>query len=63
MHGNAGVWELKVLGKNGVTVKSTIYTPSSPPVTLQSGDLLQLGDRAFFFLLEKGARARQKDLK
>ena len=55
---SAEAWELKVHGKNGVTVKNTLYTPSSPPVSLQSGDLLQLGDRAFFFLLEKGSRAR-----
>ena len=59
----AGAWELKVFGKNGVTVKNTLYTPSSPPLTLQSGDLLQLGGKAFFFLLEKGTRARQKELK
>ena len=59
----AGAWELKVFGKNGVTVKNTIYTPNSPPVALQSGDLLQLGDKCFFFLLAKGTRAQQKDLK
>ena len=59
----AGAWELKVFGKNGVTVKDTLYTPTSPPLTLQSGDLLELGDKALFFLLAKGTRARQKDLK
>ena len=58
----AGAWELQVFGKNGVTLKNIVYSPKSPAVTLQSGDLLQLGDKAFFFLLEKGARARQKDL-
>lgn len=57
---DAGVWQLHVYGKNGVTVKDTLYTPTSPPVTLHSGDVVQVGDKAFFFLLEKGTRMRDK---
>ena len=56
---DAEVWQLHVYGKNGVTVKDTLYTPNSLPVALQSGDVLQFGDTAFFFLLEKGSRLSQ----
>ena len=56
----AEAWQLHVYGKNGVTVKNTIYTPESDPVSLQSGDVLQFGDTAFFFLLEKGSRATKR---
>ena len=47
----AGVWELHVLGKNGVTVHGTLHTPGSPPVVLNSQDNLQIADRSFHFLL------------
>ena len=47
----AGVWELHVLGKNGVTVHGTLHTPSSPPVVLRSQDNIQIADRSFYFLL------------
>ena len=59
----AEVWQLHIYGKNGVTVKNTLYTPSSLPVALQSGDVLQFGDTAFFFLLEKGARQNKMNAK
>ena len=59
----AEAWQLHVYGKNGVTVKDTLYTPTSPPVALHSGDVVQVGDKAFFFLLEKGSRARDKAAK
>lgn len=49
----AGVWELQVLGKNGVTVQGTLHTPSSPPVVLRSQDLIQIADRSFYFLLPR----------
>jgi len=32
----AGVFELTVLGKNGVTIDSVLYTPNSSPATLTS---------------------------
>lgn len=48
-----GVWELQVLGKNGVTVQGTLHTPSSPPVVLRSQDLIQIADRSFYFLLPR----------
>ncbi|EIE18840.1 hypothetical protein COCSUDRAFT_45003 [Coccomyxa subellipsoidea C-169] len=48
-----GVWELHVLGKNGVTVEGTLHTPSSPPVVLRSQDLIQIADRSLYFLLPR----------
>ncbi|KAK9805125.1 hypothetical protein WJX72_000415 [[Myrmecia] bisecta] len=50
-----GVFELVVLGKNGVTVSGTLYTPSSPPLALRTRDLIQMGDRSFHFLLPRGS--------
>ncbi len=48
-----GVWELHVLGKNGVTVEGTLHTPSSPPFVLRSQDLIQIADRSLYFLLPR----------
>lgn len=54
-------WELHILGKNGVTVDGTLYTPEHSPVELQSQSMLQIGDRTFYFLLPKDlSRARRK---
>ena len=47
----AGVWEMAVMGKNGVTVQGTLYTPvEGQPATgipLHSQDYIQIGDKAF----------------
>ncbi|KAK9918354.1 hypothetical protein WJX75_003459 [Coccomyxa subellipsoidea] len=48
-----GVWELHVLGKNGVTVQGTLHTHTSPPVVLRSQDLIQIADRSLYFLLPR----------
>lgn len=42
---------LEVLGKNGCYVKGVLYLPGSPSVKLDSQDLLQIGDKKFYFLL------------
>uniref|UniRef100_A0A7S0YMJ3 FHA domain-containing protein n=1 Tax=Polytomella parva TaxID=51329 RepID=A0A7S0YMJ3_9CHLO len=58
-------FELTVLGKNGVNIKSidennfTLYTIDSPPRPLKSQDLIQIGGRGsseiqFYFLLPRG---------
>lgn len=49
-----GVFELTVMGKNGVTVNGVLYTPSSAPQQLYTQDFLQVGEQKFFFLLPKG---------
>lgn len=53
-------FELKVLGKNGVSVNNELYTPSSPPLELKSQDFLQVGDKAFYFLLPRDAGRNMK---
>jgi hypothetical protein len=42
---------LEVLGKNGCLVEGVHHYPSSPPVKLDSQDLLHMGDVQFYFLL------------
>lgn len=42
---------LDVLGKNGCLVEGVLHLPESPPVKLDSQDLLQIGDKKFYFLL------------
>ncbi|KAL5204282.1 hypothetical protein ABZP36_009153 [Zizania latifolia] len=42
---------LEVLGKNGCFVEGVLHVPGSPPVKLDSQDLLQMGDAQFYFLL------------
>ncbi|WOL11385.1 FHA domain-containing protein FHA2-like [Canna indica] len=42
---------LEVLGKNGCLVEGVLHEPGSPPVKLDSQDLLQIGDKQFYFLL------------
>ncbi|KAF0896991.1 hypothetical protein E2562_031297 [Oryza meyeriana var. granulata] len=42
---------LEVLGKNGCLVEGVLHVPGSPPVKLDSQDLLQMGDAQFYFLL------------
>jgi hypothetical protein len=42
---------LEVLGKNGCLVEGVHHFPGSPPVKLDSQDLLQMGDAQFYFLL------------
>ncbi|GJN13056.1 hypothetical protein PR202_ga31389 [Eleusine coracana subsp. coracana] len=42
---------LEVLGKNGCLVEGVHHLPGSPPVKLDSQDLLQMGDAQFYFLL------------
>ena len=49
-----GVFELTVMGKNGVTVNGILHTPSSAPQQLYTQDFLQVGEQKFFFLLPKG---------
>lgn len=54
-----GVFELTVMGKNGVTVNGVLYTPSSAPQQLYTQDFLQVGEQKFFFLLPKGTSRRR----
>lgn len=42
---------LEVLGKNGCLVEGVLHLPGHPPVKLDSQDLLQIGDKEFYFLL------------
>ncbi|KAJ8634319.1 hypothetical protein MRB53_027655 [Persea americana] len=42
---------LDVLGKNGCFVEGVLHLPGNPPVKLDSQDLLQIGDKKFYFLL------------
>ncbi|XP_022728220.1 transcriptional activator FHA1-like isoform X2 [Durio zibethinus] len=44
---------LEVLGKNGCFVEGVLHLPGNPPVKLDSQDLLQIGDKEFYFLLPK----------
>ncbi|XAR58745.1 hypothetical protein NMG60_11014268 [Bertholletia excelsa] len=42
---------LEVLGKNGCFVEGVLHLPGHAPVKLDSQDLLQIGDKEFYFLL------------
>ncbi|XP_058103228.1 FHA domain-containing protein FHA2 [Magnolia sinica] len=42
---------LEVVGKNGCFVEGVLHLPGNPPVKLDSQDLLQIGDKKFYFLL------------
>ncbi|RZS18937.1 hypothetical protein BHM03_00051262 [Ensete ventricosum] len=42
---------LEVLGKNGCFVEGVLHAPGAPPVELDSRDLLQIGEKRFYFLL------------
>ncbi|XP_038704104.1 FHA domain-containing protein FHA2-like isoform X2 [Tripterygium wilfordii] len=42
---------LEVLGKNGCLVEGVLHLPGNTPVKLDSQDLLQIGDKEFYFLL------------
>jgi hypothetical protein len=42
---------LEVLGKNGCFVEGVLHLPGNPNVKLDSQDLLQIGDKEFYFLL------------
>ncbi|PKU81043.1 FHA domain-containing protein FHA2 [Dendrobium catenatum] len=42
---------LEVLGKNGCLVEGVLHVPGTAPVKLDSQDLLQIGDKKFYFLL------------
>ncbi|KAJ7173144.1 hypothetical protein O6H91_Y542800 [Diphasiastrum complanatum] len=42
---------LEVLGKNGCYVEGVLYLPGTSPIKLDSQDLLQIGDKKFYFLL------------
>ncbi|KAG6486714.1 FHA domain-containing protein FHA2-like [Zingiber officinale] len=42
---------LEVIGKNGCLVEGVLHLPGNPPVKLDSQDLLQIGDKKFYFLL------------
>eukprot|EP00850_Spirogloea_muscicola_P002855 SM000011S19033 [mRNA] locus=s11:569365:571314:+ [translate_table: standard] len=44
-------FELEVLGKNGLHVRSELHQGGGPAVPLASQDLLQIGDKLFYFLL------------
>eukprot|EP00850_Spirogloea_muscicola_P004255 SM000018S03620 [mRNA] locus=s18:313951:315837:- [translate_table: standard] len=44
-------FELEVLGKNGLHVRSELHLGGCPAVPLASQDLLQIGDKLFYFLL------------
>ncbi len=55
------IWMLKVLGKNGVSIGKILYTPSAPPIPLNSKDLLLFGDKnepvqLYFLLPAAGTR-------
>ncbi|OIW01037.1 hypothetical protein TanjilG_14220 [Lupinus angustifolius] len=50
---------LEVLGKKGVFVKGVLHSLGDPPVKLASQDLLQIGNKEFYFLLpSKGINKR-----
>ncbi|KAF8394038.1 hypothetical protein HHK36_020240 [Tetracentron sinense] len=42
---------LEVIGKNGCFVEGVLHLPGNSPVKLDSQDLLQIGDKKFYFLL------------
>ncbi|XP_073099951.1 FHA domain-containing protein FHA2 isoform X1 [Elaeis guineensis] len=42
---------LEVIGKNGCVVEGVLHVPGTAPVKLDSQDLLQMGDKQFYFLL------------
>lgn len=42
---------LEVLGKNGCYVEGVLYLPGTPSIKLDSQNLLQIGDKKFYFLL------------
>jgi hypothetical protein len=42
---------LEVVGKNGCYVEGVLHLPGNGPVKLDSQDLLQIGDKKFYFLL------------
>ncbi|OIT28920.1 PREDICTED: transcriptional activator FHA1 [Nicotiana attenuata] len=44
-------FNLEVLGKNGCFVEGVLHLPGNPPIKLDSQDLLQIGDKEFYFLL------------
>ncbi|KAK9826146.1 hypothetical protein WJX81_000241 [Elliptochloris bilobata] len=52
-----GAWEMTALGKNGVTVQGTLYTPAdgqpATGIALHSQDYIQIGDKSFYFLLPR----------
>eukprot|EP00871_Galdieria_phlegrea_P003461 jgi/Galph1/4115/GphlegSOOS_G2730.1 len=56
---NTGKYEIKCLGKNGVSVandeKTVFLTQDSPPFPLKTRSLVQMGDCLFVFLLPIGA--------
>ena len=49
---------LEVLGKNGCFVEGVHHPPENPPVKLDSQDLLQIGEKRFYFLLPAKQIAR-----
>ena len=53
-------WELIVQGKNGVTVNGNLFTPQSQPATLHSQDLMEIGDRSFYFLLPRAPHKKAR---
>ncbi|XP_077227478.1 SMAD/FHA domain-containing protein isoform X2 [Tasmannia lanceolata] len=44
-------FSLDVIGKSGCFVEGVLHLPGNPPVKLDSQDLLQIGDKKFYFLL------------
>lgn len=51
-----GAFQLEVLGKNGVHVRGELRLPGGDPVGLRSQDLLQIGEKRFYFLLPTAAQ-------
>lgn len=49
---------LEVLGKNGCYVEGVLHMPGTSPVKLDSQDLLQIGEKRFYFLLPAKKIAR-----
>nr|PNR28914.1 hypothetical protein PHYPA_027606 [Physcomitrium patens] len=49
---------LEVLGKNGCYVEGVLHFPGTSPVKLDSQDLLQIGEKRFYFLLPAKKIAR-----
>ncbi|KAG6475798.1 hypothetical protein ZIOFF_065027 [Zingiber officinale] len=44
-------FSLEVLGRNGCIVEGVHHQPGSPPIKLDSQDLIQMGEKMFYFLL------------
>ena len=48
-----GSFEIKCLGKNGITVNQMLYKPDNIPAPLKQHSAIKIGDSRFYFLLPK----------